>query len=424
MSEWKEIEVGQFVDILSSKRIFAADYVPSGIPFYRSKEVIERALGQEISNPLFITEERFHDIKSKFGSPVDGDILLSAVGERAGIPYLVNNEGDFYFKDGNLIWFRKFSNELDSEYLVYYLNSRVGQFLLENLMIGSAQRALTIIGLKGLVISVPDIENQKEIAKTLSSLDQKITLLRQQNQDLEELAQTLFKRWFVEFEFPNENGEPYKSSGGKMVESELGEIPEGWRVGVLSDIADITIGRTPPRKEPQWFSSNKEDVKWISIKDMGESGVFITNTSEYLTRDAVQNFRVPVIPKNTTILSFKLTVGRVAITTEDMLSNEAIAHIHMNKNYDCFQFSYLLLKSYNYDKLGNTSSIATAVNSNSIKNMEVLIPTSENVKSFDNHTVSIFNKLRNNTEEIQTLTQLRDTLLPKLMSGELNIKLE
>ena len=115
MSEWKEIELGQFVDVLSSKRIFAADYVSKGIKFFRSKEVIERAFGKKISNSLYITEKRFQGIKSKFGSPVDGDVLLSAVGERAGIPYLVNNEGDFYFKDGNIIWFKRFSYELNSE---------------------------------------------------------------------------------------------------------------------------------------------------------------------------------------------------------------------------------------------------------------------------------------------------------------------
>ena len=87
-----------------------------------------------------------------------------------------------------------------------------------------------------MCFTLSDVDDQKEIAKTINIYDQKITLLREQNQTLEELAQTLFKRWFVEFEFPNENGQPYKSSGGKMVESELGEIPEGWRVGIVEDL--------------------------------------------------------------------------------------------------------------------------------------------------------------------------------------------
>lgn len=425
MSEWKDFELKELTTKIGSgatPRGGQEAYKAEGISLIRSQNILDFSFSY--SGLAFIDDEQAHDLRNVIIEK--DDVLINITGDSVArvakvpdnvLPARVNQ---------HVAILRADKEKLDSDYLLYYLlNPVFKRHLLRIASDGATRNALTKADLEELIIVAPeDVNMQREIANLLSVYDQKIALLRQQNQDLEELAQTLFKRWFVEFEFPNENGEPYKSSGGKMMESELGEIPEGWRVGVLSDIADITIGRTPPRKEPQWFSSNKEDVKWISIKDMGESGVFITNTSEYLTRDAVQNFRVPVIPKNTTILSFKLTVGRVAITTEDMLSNEAIAHIHMNKNYDCFQFSYLLLKSYSYDKLGSTSSIATAVNSNSIKNMEVLTPTSENVKSFDNHTVSIFNKLRNNTEEIQTLTQLRDTLLPKLMSGELNIKLE
>jgi type I restriction enzyme S subunit len=107
--EWKKYKLGDIADITSSKRIFLSDYVEEGIPFYRSKEIIEKANGGEISFELFISEEKYFEIKQKFGVPVNGDLLIAAVGERAGIPYCVANDGDFYFKDGNLIWFKNFN---------------------------------------------------------------------------------------------------------------------------------------------------------------------------------------------------------------------------------------------------------------------------------------------------------------------------
>lgn len=108
-SSWKEIKLGDYVEILSSKRIFAADYLKTGIPFYRSKEIIDKSFGQFEGDELFISKEKFYDIKGKFGAPQKNDILMSAVGNRSGIPYCIQEDYDFYFKDGNLIWFRKFA---------------------------------------------------------------------------------------------------------------------------------------------------------------------------------------------------------------------------------------------------------------------------------------------------------------------------
>src|SRR3989344_9479431 len=169
----------------------------------------------------------------------------------------------------------------------------------------------------------------------------------------------------------------------KTVESEMGEIPDGWEVKSLDDLCDISIGRTPPRQEQEWFSKNPKDVKWISIKDLGVGGIFISKTDEYLTKEAVERFNVPVIPGGTLVVSFKLTMGKVAITTEDMLSNEAIAHLKIKKNTHIFlEYLYLVMKVYNYDSLGSTSSIATAVNSKTIKNIKIIVPEKEILGEF------------------------------------------
>ncbi|MFA4844980.1 MAG: restriction endonuclease subunit S [Patescibacteria group bacterium] len=271
-------------------------------------------------------------------------------------------------------------------------------------------------------IDLPDLNIQRSIADTLWVLDDKIELLRDQNKTLEEMAQRLFKEWFVDFNFPNADGKPYKASGGKMVESEMGEIPEGWRVGKLGSEFDISIGRTPPRLEQQWFSDVPIGKKWISIKDIGNSETYISNTSEYLTDEAIDRFNIPIIPDGTTILSFKMTVGKLAITTEEMLSNEAIAHLKIKSNsIFSSEYIYLYLKGLDFNSLGSTSSIVTAINSTMIKALEILIPADQVLLVFDQFIKPIFAKEKNNNFEIQTLSKLRDTMLPKLMSGVLQL---
>jgi len=201
-------------------------------------------------------------------------------------------------------------------------------------------------------------------------------------------------------------------------------LPEGWEEKPLNDVVDISIGRTPPRQEFHWFSTNPNDVKWISIKDLGTSGVFVFDTSEYLTREAVEYFNIPIIPSDTIILSFKMTVGRVGITTEEMLSNEAIAHFKfITSTPFTKEYLYFFLKTFSYDSLGSTSSIVTAINSSMIKELIIKIPPKPIMNNFKDVVESKFQKIKKNQIQIRTLEKLRDTLLPKLMSGELRVTL-
>jgi len=277
--------------------------------------------------------------------------------------------------------------------------------------------------IEDLILLLPPLPEQKAIAAVLSSLDDKIELLRRQNETLEQIAQAIFKEWFVEFNFPDKNGKPYKASGGKMVDSDLGPIPEGWRVGELGDESKVLIGRTPPRKEHEWFSTAPVDVRWMSVRDLGECQVFIDNTAEFLTRNAVSRFNIPVIPAGTVVLSFKLTVGRVAITTSEMLSNEAIAQFQLrNGGLITPEYLYLFLKSFDYSSLGSTSSIATAVNSESLRGIQLVVPDQPTIERAGSILESTFAKLRANVYQSRTLIELRDTLLPKLMSGKLRLR--
>ena len=227
----------------------------------------------------------------------------------------------------------------------------------------------------------PPLPTQRRIASILSSLDDKIDLLHRENATLEQMAETMFRQWFVV------------------------EAKEEWE---------------EKPQESKWFSTNPNDIKWLSIKDMGVESVFLFNTAEYLTKEAVEVFSIPIIPKNTVVLSFKMTVGRVGITTDDMLSNEAIAHFKFrNDTPFSKEYLYIFLKTYKYETLGSTSSIVTAINSAMIKDMGIVIPDTETMERYRNQTQPMFDKIFSNQEQINTLIQTRDGLLPKLMSNEI-----
>ena len=185
----------------------------------------------------------------------------------------------------------------------------------------------------------------------------------------------------------------------------------------LDELFDISIGKTPPRKEFQWFSNTK-GIKWASIANLGSCGTYINETSERLTEEAVKRFNIPVVAVNTVLLSFKLTVGRVAITDEPMCTNEAIASFNEEK-HSLTYYLYCFLKEFKFQTLGSTSSIATAVNSKIIKKIPLPIPPQNELDAFNAIVAPIFEQIQNIERENRRLSEIRDILMPKLLKGEL-----
>ncbi len=302
--------------------------------------------------------------------------------------------------------------EVDKEFIYYVLTSANFKRNITNEATGTTIKNVSLKQMREYKFNIPcNISDQRRIASILSSLDRKIELNNKINADLEEMAQAIFKNWFVDFE-------PFKD--GKFVDSELGMIPEGWKVGRADDYYQINIGKTPPRKEHKWFSTNPADKIWVSIANMGNSGIFISDSSEYLTQEAVDSHNIIMVPRNTILLSFKLTVGRVAIADKELTTNEAIARFILSDD-KYMEYLYLYLKKYDYNSLGSTSSIATAVNSKTIKGMQMLQPSDNVIDAFHIQVNPIFEKIRSLTMENSRLSALRDTLLPRLMSGELEV---
>ena len=403
MTEWKEYKLGEIAEITSSKRIFYSEYVSGGVPFYRSKEIIDLYNKRNVATELYISLERYNEIKDKFGVPQKDDILLTSVGS-LGIPYKVKDEDYFYFKDGNLTWFKDINiNIIYPDYFVFWLTSCIGKQKLDEITIGSTQAALTISGLKTVVIELPPLPEQIRIASILSSLDDKIDLLHRENKTLEAMAETIFRQWFIE------------------------EAKEDWEEGKLGDYVELVNGVSYKGDELQ-----PSNVAMVTLKSFDRNGGF--------RMDGYKEF-TGKFKKEQVLYDGDLVVAHTDITQEaDVIGNPVIV---IGKNqYETITFSmdvvkvvskseffsnsflYYLMKTQAFKEhcLGYANgSTVLHLSKKAIPEFEFHIPPKIIAQSFQKQVESINKKILNNNNEIQTLIQMRDGLLPKLMSGEVKI---
>lgn len=370
-----------------------------------------------------------------------GDILISMTGSGPSAPEslvgrvarvweseptaLINQRvGKLVLKEGQSI---------DKDFLFYVLTQKTSQEFLVSNATGSANQ-VNISSATIESVPCPNITYREshQISCFLNMLNQRERLLRETNATLEAIAQALFKSWFVDFDPVHARARGEQPAGlaaevaalfpDSFEESALGLVPNGWRWRTMDDVSTVGIGKTPPRKEPQWFSDNLDDVPWVSIKDMGTAGVFINKTSEFLTSASIDRFNVRVVPDNTVLLSFKLTVGRLSITDGEMVTNEAIAHFKLGEDSPLSSaYIYLALRQFNFESLSSTSSIAEAVNSKTVRAIPILVPSPSLVTMFNDYANPIFNRIKLLEKQAQTLANLRDTLLPRLISGQLRL---
>ena len=336
--------------------------------------------------------ERFltDNVTSKFSNIIlyTKSVCISCIGSNMGKVFMIEKPTITNQQINSITTINE--NICNPEYLYYYFKDK--KEYLKCIAGGSTMPILNKSTFENIDVDLPDIAIQNKIVKIVKHIDEKIELNNQTNDNLLELINNLYKESFS-------NIEEYKQA---------------------DEIANITIGKTPPRSNRECFTYNEDDIKWLSISDLGKCGMYAWNTSEKLTEDAVNKYNVKVIPENTIVLSFKLTIGRIAITAKKMATNEAIAHFNLIDR-DMIYYLYSYLKNFDYSKLGNTSSIATAVNSKIIKAMPISVPNKTMILEFNNKVKPLFEKIKLNEAQNETLTQLRDTLLPKLMNGEIDL---
>tara|TARA_R110000737_G_C14624193_1_gene494259 strand:+ start:12747 stop:14114 length:1368 start_codon:yes stop_codon:yes gene_type:complete len=429
-------------------------WTDEGVIVLRNQNIRNGVL--ELSSPSYTNEEDYQK-RIKRAVPQAGDIVFTReapMGEVCLIP-----DGLKCCLGQRQVLLRP-KKGISGEYLFWALQSSHVQHQISwNEGTGTTVSNVRIPVLKALQIPRHPAD-EAEAAKHLTVLANRIELNRQYYQTLEQMVQTLFKSWFVDFdpvidnalaaginvsdfaEVLKQKAEQRKQAqqlpdfkvlpddiralfSSEFEQSELGWIPKGWDVKPANEIANIAIGKTPPRKQQEWFSSQREgNVVWVSIRDMGAEATFIGDSSEYLTPESISKFNVKVVPQDSVILSFKLTLGRVCITSCELATNEAIAHFVSPKFGLTKEYVYSYLKTFNYDLLGSTSSIATAVNSKIIKEMPFLVPPASIIKEYNKIIEKVFDKKQKISEQNKNLEKMRDTLLPKLISGEITINKE
>lgn len=374
-----------------------------GVPFVTISN-INSSNQFDFSNTMFVPQEYYDGLDFKRKAQ-DGDVLYSVVGS-FGIPVLIKDNTPFVFQ--RHIAILRPNERILPSFLYYTMRSSDFYAKADAAAIGAAQRTVSLSALRNMEIALPSLETQKAIVSILSAYDSFIENNQKQIKLLEEAAQRLYKEWFVDLRFPGHENVPIHDG-----------IPEGWEKNCAESFFEITIGKTPPRAEKQWFVEGNEGTPWVSISDMGNSGTYVFDTAEGLTIEAIQKHSVKVVPKGTILLSFKLTVGRVSIATTNMCTNEAIAHFMVNDLQR--SYTYLYLKTFEYDKLGNTSAISKAVNSKIIKAMPFVMPDAETLSAFSQIASPLLGEIYTKQAQNRMLIEARDRLLPKLMSGEIEV---
>ena len=390
MTEWKKIKVSDIGKIITGKTPKTSNdlYYGGNIPFLTPSDDMSVKYVKETKK--YITEEGRKSVKNAT-LPINA-ICVSCIGSDLG-KVIITTEETVTNQQINSIIVNE--DKYDVNY-IYYSMLELGKILNYHSKTSTAVPIINKSTFSQYEFICPSLNIQKKIGNLLSIIDLKIELNQKINNNLEQQVLALYQHNFIDT---------------------INELRKNCK---MDEYFDVSIGKTPPRKEPRWFSNNLQDITWISISDMGNSGIYISNSSEQLTKEAIEYHNIKIVPDNTVLLSFKLTVGRIAITDGEATTNEAIAHFKTNQK-EINEYLYCYLKHFKFETMGSTSSIATAINSKIIKSMLFIVPTDIELDNFHNIVGPIFRKIKDNLIEISNLNYLRDTLLPKLLSGEIDV---
>ena len=404
--KWEKVKLGDVCEITSSKRIFYSEYVDDGVPFYRSKEIIESDEGKIIENPLYISVDKYNEIKEKYGVPQTGDMLLTSVGT-IGIPYIIKKKDCFYFKDGNLTWFRDFREGLNSKYLYYWIKSSEGTGTLYNTTIGSSQKALTISALKNIKVSLPPRSVQDKIVEVVSVYDNLIENNQKQIKLLEEAAQRLYKEWFVDLCFPGHENT-------KIVDG----VPEGWNWCKLEDAIQLDPKVTLTKERMKQFIPMSALSTSSMVLDESQFTETTSNSgSKFQNGDTLLARITPCLENGKTayVSGLKSDEGAVG-STEYIVMRAKTINSYM---------VYLLARTDDFRQSAINSMSGSdgrqRVKSDKLKMLDYLHPTSELVEKFENVEEPIFEKIYRLSKQMQQAKQARDLLLQKLMSGDVEV---
>lgn len=404
-NEWEVVRLEELCSKVTSggtPNTQKKEYYNGNIPWLKTQEI---TFNRIYKTETFITDEGLSNSSAKWIP--ENAVIVAMYGATAGriainkIPLTTNQACC------NLVINPEKANY---NFIYYHLLSRFEE--IAGMAIGGAQPNLNAGMIKDLKISIPALENQNKIASILSTIDNKIENNLATNQTLEEITQTLFKEWFVNFNYPN--------ADENKKHSEFGEIPVEWKIGKLGDIYKTTSGGTPSRSKPEYYENGT--ISWIKSKELNNT--FILDTEEKITEAALKNSSAKLLEKYSVLIAmYGATVGEIGITTESCTCNQAICAFLPNENYP-YTFIYHFLLQCKQDIISQAvGSAQQNISQQLLLQYKLIIPPTELVKEFHKVVEPLFEKIKDNIQENETLRELRDSILPKLITGEISVNI-
>ncbi len=391
MSEWKEYKLGEIADVQTGpfgSQLHMSDYQNEGTPIITVEHLGDNRI---IHNNLPLVGEEDKNRLKKYVL-AEGDIVFSRVGSVDRRAYVSANEDGWMFS-GRCLRVRP-TQKVDAKFLSYYFGLEDFKETIRRIAVGATMPSINTTILSNVVVPLPPIDIQRRIASILSSLDDKIDLLHRENATLEQMAETLFRQWFVE------------------------EAKEEWEEKPLSFFGKIVCGKTPQKKEKKYFGGQ---IPFIKIPDM-HNNVFVFNSEDTLTEEGVLSQKEKTIPPFSIIVSCIATVGLVVMNAKKAQTNQQINSIIPEKEYYRY-FLFLHLRNM-YEELNAMASGGTAtlnLNTGNFSKILLPCPTDDHLRVFNEQVKDLFLKIYSNQKQIQTLIQTRDGLLPRLMGGEVKL---
>jgi type I restriction enzyme S subunit len=307
------------------------------------------------------------------------------------------------------------------EYLLYaFLSPAFQQIIAANTITGATVDRISLSDVPDFPIRIPGTKEQKQVASILKSIDAKIDCNNHINAELEAMAKTLYDYWFMQFDFPDANGKPYKSGGGKMVyNAELKrEIPEDWDDSSIQAIANLLGGGTPTKKKSEFWGGG---IPFFTPTD-ADGTIFKFSTADYITEEGLKGSSTKLFGKHTVFITARGSVGRLVLAGVDMAMNQSCYALRAKPDISHTFLFFMTKELIHHLQVKSSGSVFDSIVSNDIEQTKLAIPNTDLIKKFAEIAEPAFEKIANNTKENLQLAQLRDWLLPMLMNGQVTVK--
>jgi type I restriction enzyme S subunit len=420
LSKWKILPLEDCMEAIIDYRGKTPQKTTFGIPLITAK-IVKR--GQILKPDEFISPEDY-DSWMRRGFPKSGDIIITTEAPLGEVAQLDNRTVALAQR---LITLRGKADFLDNTFLKYLMQSEFVQNQLKAMASGSTVSGIKQSELRKINLLIPSIAEQRAIAHILGTLDDKIELNRRMNETLEAMVRAIFKSWFVDFDPVRAKAEGRKPAGmdaetaalfpSEFEEIEGREVPKGWRVKPLSSIIDLLGGGTPKTSVQEYWNG---DIPWFSVVDApNDSDLFVIDTEKHITQAGIENSSTNILPVGTTIITARGTVGKLALVGVQMAMNQSCYGIKGTQEYPDYYIHFLLKRTINELQQQTHGTVFETITRQTFDGIEIIVPPALIAQKFDTMVQANLEKIRNDLMESRTLAQIRDTLLPKLMSGEI-----